>query len=126
MDLGKYNRLDLLNLGFVLGELNSNGTKLAFTFAERYLRLSKNDAFALALSSIENCLLLTGDTALRKAAIKENVKVHGLLWLFDQMEVQQVLSNRDLILLLTTWVNDPLIWLPRKELQVRISRLQQR
>jgi predicted nucleic acid-binding protein len=39
--------------------------------------------------------LLTGDGALRKHAIAENVSVHGILWIFDRMVIQRILKPQD-------------------------------
>lgn len=46
---------------------------------------SANDYLALALAKQEDCPLLTGDQALRKAAQSEDVVVMGSVWLLQAM-----------------------------------------
>lgn len=53
---------------------------------------SMNDCFALALAKQEQCPLLTGDMALRKAAEKEAILVQGTLWVVEQLITHDVLS----------------------------------
>jgi hypothetical protein len=54
------------------------------------------DAFALALAKHLDAIPLTGDGALRGLAAREAMECLGLLWLFDAMEGQGVLSRRSL------------------------------
>lgn len=51
----------------------------------RYPKPSSNDLLALGLAKAEQCLLLSGDGALRSAAIAEHVDVHGTLWLVEKL-----------------------------------------
>ena len=48
IDLGDYDREDLLNAGLTKSTLDGSGVELAFKFGETYLSLSTNDQFALA------------------------------------------------------------------------------
>ena len=54
--------------------------------------LSIADLTAWALASDENGILLTSDGTLRKAAKANNVKTHGLLWIFDQIVKNKLLT----------------------------------
>jgi len=74
---------------------------LAPRIVERVLQLSqthhrtgtgRNDLSALALAEAEQCPLLTGDAALRRAAQVERVPVKGTLWLIEQMVVEGRIS----------------------------------
>ncbi|MCZ7620159.1 MAG: hypothetical protein M5U32_18315 [Myxococcota bacterium] len=48
-----------------------------------------NDCFALALAEdIDDCVLLTGDGALRRVAEENGVEVRGVLWIIDQLEAK--------------------------------------
>jgi len=123
LDLGSYKRADLLKAGLQLGRLDGDGVAVAFVYAENYLALSNNDAFALALAKIEDCVLLAGDGALRKAAAEENVEVHGHLWLADEMERHETVTRGQLLEALVAWETDPLVWLPAEEIRMRIRRL---
>jgi len=126
LDLGSYTREDLLAAGLKVGGLDGDGVAVAFGFAERYLALSKNDAFALALAKTDGSVLLAGDGALRQAAAEENVEVHGHLWLSDEMEKHKTATRKRLLAVLEAWEDDPLVWLPSAELKTRISRLRRK
>ena len=51
----------------------------------RYRSTSVNDLFALVLAQHLGVILLTSDRHLREAAAKEQVAVHGTLWVLDEM-----------------------------------------
>ncbi|MGD0951750.1 MAG: hypothetical protein ABR985_05050 [Methanotrichaceae archaeon] len=53
------------------------------------------DLFALVLAIEEKTTLLTGDNALRKAALQEGVDVHGIIWLLDKMIQDKVISKAE-------------------------------
>lgn len=123
LDLGRYARDDLRTAGLRVEGLDGGGVALAFGYAERHPALSANDAFALALAKTGGGLLLSGDGALRRAAARENVEVHGHMWLSDEMERYETVSPERLLTALETWRDDPLVWLPAAELGARIGRL---
>lgn len=70
-DLGSNTRGDLLEAGLHVGGLDGDGAVTAFWYAEGYLTLSNNDAFALALANTADKVLLAGDGALREAAARK-------------------------------------------------------
>lgn len=84
----------LLGYGLQLAELSSVTMTYALELIPRYSKASRNDCFALALASQENCTLLTGDRELKKAAEAEAVVVSGTIWLIEQM-IHQGLINVD-------------------------------
>ncbi len=61
--------------------------------ATKYIRVSRIDLFALVQAKDEEAVLLTDDKELRRAAENEGVRVHGTLWVLDQM-VERGLVNR--------------------------------
>jgi hypothetical protein len=62
--------------------------------SQRYRRPSRNDLFALALAQDQQCPLLTGDAALRQAAVAENIDVRGTIWLMTELvRIEQVSSS---------------------------------
>ena len=62
---------------------------------QHYRRPSTNDLFALALARTLGCALLSGDGALREAATRERVEVHGTLWLIEALlDARVVLVER--------------------------------
>lgn len=82
----------LLERGLVLGELNSGAMLYALELTARVRGPSRNDCFALALAKQENCPLLSGDQALRRAAEQEAVVVMGTIWLVEQLIHHQIIT----------------------------------
>jgi predicted nucleic acid-binding protein len=62
----------------------------------------------------ENCLILTGDNRLRKEAERQGIEVHGILWVFQQMIDEKILTAQKAIdkLMELERVN---FWLPKVE-----------
>lgn len=53
--------------------------------ARRQSGLSEADLSVMELAEGKQAILLTGDGALRKSAIKRDISVRGIIWIFDQM-----------------------------------------
>jgi hypothetical protein len=61
----------------------------------QYPKPGRRDLSAIVLAKRLECMVLTGDGALRKAAEKESVEVHGILWLLQSMvELGQIEPRR--------------------------------
>ena len=58
----------------------------------KYQRLSVPDCSCLFHAQKTAGRLLTGDAALRRSAEQNNIKVHGILWVFDQLVEHQLIS----------------------------------
>lgn len=63
----------------------------------RFRGPSSNDLFALALARNLGCALLSGDGALREAALREaahveGVELHGTIWLLEQLLAARVVT----------------------------------
>jgi len=78
---------NLLKLGLRRMELSGDSVRYVETLAAdiRARGVSRNDLFALALARQEDCLLLTGDSRMRKLAKAEGRTVHGTLWLIAEL-----------------------------------------
>lgn len=88
--------------------------------------LSANDCFALVTSeNQENSILLTGDRLLRRVAQGRAVRVHGVLWVYDQLVEHALCPSNQLLFALETWSSDASVFLPRGMLSERIRALQQ-
>ncbi|MFV7710390.1 DUF3368 domain-containing protein [Shewanella algae] len=85
----------LVELGLLLGELTPASMIYSLELRQKYNGPSMNDCFALALAKQEQCSLLTGDLALRKAARREAVLVKGTLWVVEELVTQGLLSVED-------------------------------
>lgn len=87
-------------------------------------RLSLNDCLCLITARREdNAILLTGDRLLRRAAEAEGVRVHGVLWLIDQLHAVGICGDDRLIAALQVWRDDPSVFLPEREINRRIVLL---
>lgn len=82
----------LVAMGLQLKILDSETMLYALELIAKYTKPSRNDCFALALATQENCPLLTGDKDLRNAAELESVVVKGTLWLVGLMVRQGLIS----------------------------------
>lgn len=75
----------LLDMGLQIRPLSARSVGRVQALAQAYTRPGRNDLFALALAEFENCPLLTGDAALRRAAEMEQIEVRGTIWLIREM-----------------------------------------
>jgi rRNA-processing protein FCF1 len=82
----------LLEAGLKVKSLNSESAKKTESLIAQYPRPSIMDHSALALAIQEQCPLLTGDKDLRIAAKKENVEVHGTIWIVEQLLNQKLIQ----------------------------------
>lgn len=122
--LHHYRREQLLDIGFVLGELDGPQVGKASEYSHRYPALSLNDCFALVMAETTlDAVLLTGDQQLRRVAEQHRVETHGILWILDQAYEQGAVEAAALHAALLMLANDPLTRLPGKELQRRIQDL---
>lgn len=118
---------DLKKRGLQIVDLDAEQVRRAFELKAEFPALSANDCFSLALSeSTENAILLTGDAQLRKQALALHVDVHGVLWISDQIEKERKMPLEDLADALAHLEADPLVFLPRDELKIRIEQLRKR
>lgn len=113
---------DLLSLGLMVLSLDGEGVALAQSYRKREPKLSLPDAFALALAKTGRHVLLAGDASLRALAAVEEVEVHGVLWLIDELEARGV-EPAELARALGAIVGHPRCRLPRHEVQRRLTRL---
>jgi predicted nucleic acid-binding protein len=74
--------------------LSLEGAEIAqlVSMQQRRKRLSLEDCSVVFLAQKHQGMVLTGDGALRKLAIAENVEVHGILWIFDELVRQNVID----------------------------------
>lgn len=89
------------------------------------LRLYDCTAVALA-EGTPDCILLSGDGALRTVAARQSIEVHGVLWAFDEIVRCNAVSAAVLRSALTAWEVDTTVWLPANELHTRQRRLGRR
>ena len=121
-ELSNYNGEQLLNLGLLILELDDRGVEMAIKYRKQARAISLPDSFALVLAKISGFILLTGDGALRNLAAKEQVECHGVLWILDFLEQEQVMATADLYTGLNKIANHPRCRLPTPEVTLRLNR----
>lgn len=126
LSFGPVGKEELRALGLQVVELNSHGTSRAFEHFAQYQALAVHDCFALALAEqTEDCILLTGDSALRRIASGRGIEAHGVLWMVDELERTNLATARQLYDgALRLIEQDSLVFLPKDELRQRIRRFQ--
>lgn len=86
--------------------------------------LSANDCFALVTTTChEDGILLTGDGLLRKVAAAQEVRVHGVLWVIDELHAAEACDVELLVSALQLWRDDDSVFLPVAEIDKRLQRL---
>ena len=105
-------------------DLPSSAVGQALEIKATRARLSANDCFCLVTAlSHEHAVLLTGDRQLHRAAKSMSVEVHGVLWLLDRLHEAGQTPVGLLISALETWQNDPAVFLPADEIELRLRSL---
>lgn len=105
-------------------DLPPDAVAAAFAVRQDHPRLSANDCFCLiAAERYEEGILLTGDGTLRRTAVQKGVRVHGVLWIIDQLHELTLCSTELLIDALEAWAADPTVFLPADEIEARMACL---
>lgn len=115
----------LKDAGLVGVDLTIEEFFLADSFGPKYPRLSIYDRVALAIAKERGLTLLTGDMALRKAAIEENVPIMGTIGILDQLFENGHITKeeyKDCLESLQS-LNGGEVRLPAKELAKRLQDL---
>ena len=87
-------------------------------------RLSMNDCFCLVtVRHQDRGMLLTGDKRLRRTAEVEGLRVHGVLWVIDQLYAAGVCGASRLAAALKAWREDRTVFLPQLEIDQRLQCL---
>ena len=116
---------ELKTLGLIPVELTTEEFFYADSLSSKYPKLSKYDRIALSIAKLRKITLLTGDGALRKAAIKEEVEVIGTIRLIDLLYEENKINKYEYLECLTELLrhNGNIIRLPQNELQSRIKKI---
>ena len=110
----------LTELGLRAVKVNPDETLLSVEYL-KYRVLSPYDRIALAIAKSRAIILLTGDDGLRKAAEKENVEVHGTLWIADEALHNKKIYSQTYKQLLEALSANPRIRLPKAEIAKRLK-----
>ncbi|MCC6480295.1 hypothetical protein [Novosphingobium sp. LASN5T] len=109
-------------LGLRVEELTASELRRATGVNRQHQKLSVPDTFAFALAESRTWTLLTGDGILRELAAAEQIAMHGVLWLFDQMADGAHVNFDRLHSGLTQLYAHPRCRLPASEVKHRLTR----
>ena len=117
-----WGRLD--DLGLVTFNLPPERVADALRLRSLHPKLSANDCFRLVSAQChDGGMLLTGDQLLRQVATQAGVRVHGVLWVVDELHRRGACSDSQLISGLERWRDDRTVFLPRQEIDRRLRQL---
>ena len=112
--------------GLTTYDLPGEEVAQVFAIKREHSGLSANDCFALVTATCqENGILLTGDANLRKVAVARNVRVHGVLWIIDELRAAGACEADLLISALELWRDDRAVFLPLTEIENRLRHLRE-
>lgn len=123
IDLGRYDRQDLVRLGLRVEALDPEGLAAAIAYQSRRRALSLLDCFALALAYHSGYTLLTEDRRMRSFALEEGIQHYDLLWIIDQMHPAAILDTSQVATALEAMFADPRSPVPKQELARRLRNL---
>lgn len=109
--------------GMITHDLTPIEVAQALALKERHRALSANDCFCLVTALANRGILLTGDALLRKVAAGEGLRVHGVLWVIDELAVAGACATCLLVEALRTWQSDSAVFLPQHEISSRLTSL---
>ena len=109
--------------GMTTHDLTSAEVAQASTLKDDHCALSANDCFCLVTALANRGTLLTGDAQLRKVAIQKGLRVHGVLWVIDELAAADACATSQLIDALKLWQSDNTVFLPRQEVAKRLGSL---
>lgn len=115
----------LTGLGLQAVSMTEEEFYLAEKLIEKYRKPSSYDCIALAIAKCRKIVLLTGDGALRKAAIQEGVEVIGSIKVLDLLFENTLIDSSEYLYCLEEFKrhNGEKIRLPVVALQERIDKL---
>ncbi len=122
MELKDFGGVRLLELGLQVRTLTGEQVKDAQRLRGLERRISIHDSYALSLAKAEAAILLAGDGAMRRLAAAEEVRCHGVLWVFDHLEEQRLVSPETLFNGLNLVREHPRCRLPEEAVVLRLAR----
>lgn len=112
----------LISLGLRIEELTPGEVQRATIVNRKHFQLSTPDTFAFAIAESRGWGLLTGDGTLRKLASTEQLEMHGVLWVFDQLADGALVEFDRLHGGLSALAAHPRCRLPARDVQERLVR----
>ena len=109
--------------GLITHDLTPDEVGLAIALKAEHPALSANDCFCHVTAKSYSGILLTGDGLLRKVASQNGLRVHGVLWIVDELHSSRVCSVNLLTRALRTWLFDDSVFLPEAEISSRLAQI---
>ena len=109
--------------GMTTHDLTPAEVAQALTLMGLHRALTANDCFCLVTALVKRGILLTGDAQLRKIATQRRLRVHGVLWVIDELAAADACPTSQLIDALKRWQSDSTVFLPRQEITKRLGSL---
>ncbi len=114
----------MADLGLVTFDLPSERVADALRLRSLHPKLSAHDCFCLVSAQChDGATLLTGDQILRQVATQAGVRVHGVLWVEEELHRRGARSENRLISVLERWRDDRTVFLPRLEIDRRLQQM---
>ncbi len=123
LDLSEADWKALDEAGMITYDLTEEEVGQALVVKGHHPGLSTNDCFCLVTATVYSGILLTGDALLRRVAVGSGMRVHGVLWVVDELEAAAVCSRSLLIRALKAWQSDDTVFLPPIEISARLEHL---
>ncbi len=109
--------------GLDVVELSPSELSRATSLRRELKVLSTPDTFAFSLAEARRWTLLTGDGALRQLAQRQGVGMHGVLWVIDEFERENIVGARTLHRALSEIHAHPRCRLPAADVRRILARL---
>ena len=110
--------------GMITHDLTPSEVARAYVVRQRHHGLSVNDCFCLISAKSRHGILLTGDARLRRVATEHEVKVHGVLWVVEELAAAGACPTSLLKADLRAWQGDPTVFLPPTEVSKQLRSLE--
>lgn len=82
----------LVTRGLTIRTLNADELMRIPALSRTYPGPSAPDLAALVVANADGGIVITGDGPLRKAAEQEDLPVHGVLWILDQLVEREIIA----------------------------------
>ena len=123
LDLSEAEWQALDEAGMITHDLTPEEVGRALAVRGRHPGLSANDCFCLVTAQEYPGILLTGDALLRRVAAENGLRVHGVLWVVDELEAAGSCARSLLVRALKDWQADDTVFLPPHEVSTRLKQL---
>ena len=109
--------------GLIIFDLPPERVREVTRIKTAHPKLSANDCFCLVSTRCQDPgILLTGDRLLRRVATESGLRVHGVLWVLDELRKAGACSEGLLLAALRRWRDDRTVFLPDSEIALRLRR----